>query len=43
VNATAEVQSSIRKDHRELGLGHIRLSRKYGYSVRVIRRILGER
>jgi hypothetical protein len=43
VNVSAEIQSSIREDHRELGLGHILLSRKYGYSVSVIRRILGER
>jgi hypothetical protein len=43
VNVSAEIQSSIRKDHGELGPGHIRLSRKYGYSVSVIRRILGER
>ncbi|MDE1853432.1 MAG: hypothetical protein KGI38_06765 [Thaumarchaeota archaeon] len=43
VNVSGRVQDSIRKDHRDLKLGHIRLSKKYGYSVSVIRRILGAR
>ena len=43
VKVNEEVQDNVRKDNRVLGLGHIRLSRKYGYSVGVIRRILGTR
>lgn len=43
VNVGRDVQESIREDHRTGGLGQIRLSRKYGYSVSVIRRILGAR
>jgi hypothetical protein len=41
VNVSGAIQEEIRKDHRELKLGHVRLSKKYGYSVSVIRRILG--
>lgn len=41
VKVSEVVQDKIRKDHQELRLGHVRLSRKYGYSVHVIRRILG--
>jgi len=37
------IQKEIRKDHWRHKLGHIRLSKKYGYSVSVIRRILGAR
>jgi hypothetical protein len=43
VKVSDAVQERIRKDHLELELGHIELSRKYGYSVSVIRRILGAR
>jgi len=43
VNVAPEVQRQIRADHIEAKLGHIRLSRKYGYSASVIRRILGGR
>ena len=43
VHVPPEVQRSIREDHGALRLGHVRLSRKYGYSASVIRRILGER
>jgi hypothetical protein len=43
VNVSVETQLRIREDHKELKLGHILLSRKYGYTVKVIRRILGER
>ena len=42
VDVPQEVQRSIREDHGALRLGHVRLSRKYGYSASVIRRILGE-
>ena len=41
VDVSPSVQAKIREDHSDLRLGHIRLSRKYGYSVSVIRRILG--
>ena len=41
VHADNLIQDEIRRDHQELKLGHIRLSKKYGYSVHVIRRILG--
>ena len=37
------IEDSIRRDHNDLKLGHIRLSKKYGYSTSVIRRILGAR
>ena len=43
VNVGRDTQESIRNDHEEHKLGHIRLSKKYGYSVSVIRRILGAR
>ena len=43
VNVSTSIQESIRKDHRDLKLGHIRLSKKYGYSVSVIRRVLSAR
>jgi len=41
VRVPAETERRIRQDHAERKLGHILLSRKYGYSVSVIRRILG--
>lgn len=41
VDVSAKIQRQIRKDHLVLKLGQIRLSRKYGYSVSVIRRVLG--
>jgi len=43
VNVSPEVQLRIRADHSNEKLGHITLSRKYGYSVSVIRRILGKK
>jgi hypothetical protein len=43
VNVSPELQARIRSDHTRAKLGHIGLSKKYGYSVSVIRRILGER
>jgi len=43
VNVSPAMQEQIKKDHTEGKLGHVRLSRKYGYSVSVIRRILGAR
>jgi hypothetical protein len=43
VDVKDEVQEAVRRDHRELRIGYIRLSRKYGYSVSVIRRVLGAR
>ena len=43
VNVSEGTKARIRKDHQDLKLGHNRLSRKYGYSASVIRRILGER
>jgi ribosome-binding protein aMBF1 (putative translation factor) len=43
VNVGEPIQERIRKNHQQLKLGHIRLSKKYGFSVSVIRRILGER
>jgi hypothetical protein len=42
VNVSDGIEKSIRWDHYENKLGHVRLSKKYGYSVSVIRRILGE-
>jgi hypothetical protein len=41
VNISPETREKIRNEHREGKLGQIRLSRKYGYSVKVIRRVLG--
>lgn len=41
VEVSPRIQESVRKDHAEHKMGHTRLSRKYGYSVSVIRRILG--
>ena len=35
------IQGQIRTDHFGRKLGHFRLSKKYGYSTSVIRRILG--
>ncbi len=35
-----ETEVGIKKDHIELKLGYIRLSKKYGYSQSVIRRVL---
>jgi hypothetical protein len=43
VNVSPATQERIRSDHSKAGLGHIRLSKKYGYSVSVIRRVLGRR
>lgn len=43
VDVPLAVQDDIRRDHSDRRVGHILLSRKYGYSVSVIRRILGER
>ena len=43
VVVSPSIQDLIKGDHFNLGLGHIRLSRKYGYSVGVIRRVLGSR
>jgi hypothetical protein len=43
VNVSPAIQESIKSDHSKAGLGHIRLSKKYGYSVSVIRRVLGRR
>jgi len=43
VDVSPGVQDQIKKDHAEEKLGQIRLSRKYGYTVSVIRRILGAR
>jgi hypothetical protein len=40
INVGEETQNQIRKDHVG-GLGIIRLSKKYGYSQSVVRRILG--
>jgi hypothetical protein len=41
VNVGIEIQERIRNDHLISKLGHIKLSKKYGYSTSVIRRILG--
>jgi len=41
VEISREIERKILRDHAEQKLGHIRLSRKYGYSVSVIRRVLG--
>ena len=43
VNVRDDIQQSIKTDHEHLTLGHIRLSKKYGYSVSVIGRIPGTR
>jgi len=43
VDVSPEVQERILSDHVALKLGHVRLSKKYGYSVSVVRRILGLR
>ncbi len=43
VNVSPEVQERIRRDHSVLRLSHVTLGNKYGYSVSVIRRILGTR
>jgi hypothetical protein len=43
IEVNLETQERIRNDWIDLGLSHIRLSKKYGYSVSVIRRILGKR
>jgi len=43
VNVGEETERRIREDHEILGLGHIRLSRKYGCSESVIRRVLGKK
>ena len=42
-NVGLEVEGEIRKDDRELKLGHMRLGKKYGYSTGVIKRVLGAR
>jgi hypothetical protein len=41
VKVDADVQNQIKKDHHQLKLSHYKLSKKYGYSASVIRRILG--
>lgn len=41
VDVAQGIQERIRHDHLELELGYIRLSKKYGYPVGVIRRICG--
>jgi len=41
VNVSLEVQEQILNDHREFKLSMVRLSKKYGYSTHVIRRVLG--
>ncbi len=43
VNVTPEVQERIRRDRSVLRLSLVTLGNKYGYSVSVIRRILGTR
>ncbi len=43
VNVPNRIQVRIKRDHGQLKVGHVRLSKKYGYSVSVIRRVLGER
>jgi len=43
VNVSPEKQEQIIEDHSEGKLGHVKLSRKYGLSVSVIRRVLGAR
>jgi len=43
VSVTEPVQQEIRTDHRKRKLSFVKLSRKYGYSVSVIRRVLGAR
>ncbi|HYA56728.1 MAG TPA: hypothetical protein VED22_08040 [Nitrososphaerales archaeon] len=43
VNVNPSIQEQIRKDHTKGKLSYVRLSRKYGYSTSVIRRILGAR
>jgi hypothetical protein len=42
VDVNHETQDAITKDH-QAGMGNIKLSKKYGYSVSVIRRVLGAR
>ena len=41
VKVGTSVQDQIRSDHSKLKLGRVRLSKKYGYSQSVIRRVLG--
>jgi len=41
VSVSDAIQKEIRKDRRDLKIGHISLGKKYGYPVSVIRRILG--
>ena len=41
VNVSATTQDQTRRDHAELKLGFVRLGKKYGYSMHVIRRTLG--
>jgi hypothetical protein len=41
VHVSDDIQKAIRRDHATQRLGHVKLSKKYGYSVSVIRRILG--
>lgn len=43
VDVPQAVQDGIRKDHSDRRLCHILLSRKHGYLVSVVRRVLGER
>ena len=41
VNVSPEVREQIVNDHRDFRLSMVRLSKKYGYSTHVIRRVLG--
>lgn len=43
VNVSEDIQGLVRDDRRRHELSFVKLSRKYGYSVSVIRRILGAR
>jgi len=40
VDVSSDIQNLIREDHNKSGLGFVRLSKKYGYSQSVIKRIL---
>lgn len=43
VDVSEEVKRLIKNDHGRHRLSHVKLSKKYGYSVSVIRRVLGAR
>jgi len=43
VDVSNEIQERIKEDHSSGKLGQVRLSKKYGYSVSEIRRVLGAR